>query len=72
MTTYKHPISLALDGGYVYWGDEEGLTFADRWANHASVSHPREGSNELICLADPTQSASAAVVLSSRTRRQAP
>jgi len=30
-----------------YWGEDEGLTFADRWANHTTVKNPREGENTL-------------------------
>jgi hypothetical protein len=32
----------------IFWGPEEGLTFADRWANKVIVSDPREGNNEFV------------------------
>jgi len=33
---------------WVYWGAEEGLTFADRWENREPVRSPREGTNEFV------------------------
>ena len=32
----------------VYWGEDEGLTFAKRWANHIDMKNPREGSNTIV------------------------
>jgi hypothetical protein len=31
----------------IYWGDEEGLTFSDRWKNSMEVKNPREGINAI-------------------------
>ncbi len=39
----------------VYWGEDEGLTFTDRWANQIDMKNPREGGNtlELKAVATP-------------------
>ncbi len=31
----------------VYWGEDEGLTFPDRWANHIDMKNPCEGGNTI-------------------------
>jgi hypothetical protein len=37
----------------VYWGSEEGLTFADRWEHQMDVKNPREGSNSITLPGNP-------------------
>ncbi len=32
----------------LYWGNKEGLTFADRWTNNVSVNKIKEGNNKFI------------------------
>lgn len=38
----------------VYTGDEDGLTFADRWANKTKVAQPREGRNQIVLNTSPS------------------
>lgn len=32
----------------IYWGEEEGLTFSDRWKNSIDVKKSREGANSVM------------------------
>jgi hypothetical protein len=37
----------------IYWGDEEGLTFTDRWEHQMDIKSPREGSNTVTLPGKP-------------------
>lgn len=50
----KARVTLQIDGVgddaelIAYYGPQEGLTFADRWAESLKVSNPREGENQIV------------------------